>query len=58
MCAKSLQVVFLKFPITEFHTMGQFFKDFSQVSNEEVMATLRKHESTLSLADHAARAGY
>lgn len=46
-------VVCLKMP-AEFYAVGQFFKDFTQVSDEEVIETLRNHESKFSLADHAA----
>jgi len=29
----------------EFYAVGQFFKDFSQVSDDDVMAILQKNES-------------
>jgi predicted phosphoribosyltransferase len=32
----------------EFHAVGQFFEDFSQVSDEEVTAILQKREPTIS----------
>jgi putative phosphoribosyl transferase len=32
----------------EFHAVGQFFEDFSQVSDEEVTAILQKSEPTIS----------
>jgi putative phosphoribosyl transferase len=33
---------------TEFYAVGQFFEDFSQVSDEEVAAILQKREPTIS----------
>ena len=32
----------------EFYAVGQFFEDFSQVSDEEVTAILQKREPTIS----------
>jgi putative phosphoribosyl transferase len=32
----------------DFRAVGQFFKDFSQVSDEDVVAILREHESKAS----------
>jgi predicted phosphoribosyltransferase len=32
----------------DFHAVGQFFKDFSQVSDEDVVAILQKHESEIT----------
>jgi putative phosphoribosyl transferase len=46
-------LVCLKVP-AEFYAVGQFFKDFTQVSDQEVIETLRNHELKFSLADHAA----
>jgi len=55
-CAQIRCGGFLEVSYAEFHAVGYFFKEFSQVFDEEVMATIRKHESTLLVADHAARA--
>ena len=39
-------IVCLEVP-AEFYAVGQFFKDFSQVSDEEVAAILQKREPTI-----------
>jgi len=41
--------VCLKVPAT-FYAVGQFFKDFSQVSDEDVIAILRENDSKVSAA--------
>jgi putative phosphoribosyl transferase len=39
---------------SEFYAVGQFFKDFTQVSDQLVIKTLRNHGSKFSIADHMA----
>jgi predicted phosphoribosyltransferase len=34
----------------EFYAVGQFFRDFSQVSDEDVVETLRRSETRISAA--------
>jgi predicted phosphoribosyltransferase len=40
-------LVCLKVP-DDFYAVGQFFKDFSQVTDEDVIAILQQHESKAS----------
>jgi predicted phosphoribosyltransferase len=42
-------IVCLEVP-AEFYAVGEFFRDFSQVSDEDVIAILQKREAKISAA--------
>ena len=50
MLRESDAVIYLKVP-AEFYAVGQFFEDFSQVSDEEVAATLQETEPKISCGE-------
>jgi predicted phosphoribosyltransferase len=51
MASEADEVVCLHVPEEyDFYAVGQFFKDFSQVSDDDVIATLKKSEPEASAA--------